>query len=159
MIGWYKMTSHACRMRKKRQSYSYIICKLWYLYEFFVCYLHLAVYHFSLSSLPSFFTILLYADHQYSLKNLVKNRLYLEYILWISSFWQVCGSRTNAFWSFCPEFPVKEGLYLNATFAPFNMALMERSRSRLKQSKNYILISWIYVMECFGKFGGIFERK
>ena len=50
----------------------------------------------------------------------------------------------------------KAGLNLNAISLQLNMGLMEISRSRFKQSKNSMLISWIYVMGCFVNFWGIF---
>ena len=47
---------------------------------------------------------------------------------------------------------VKGGINLNAIFPPLDMALMEISRSRFKQSKNSMLIPWIYVVGCFVNF-------
>ena len=41
---------------------------------------------------------------------------------------------------------------LNAIFRPLDMALMEISRSRFKQSKNSMLIPSIYVVGCFVNF-------
>ena len=49
---------------------------------------------------------------------------------------------------------VKGGVNLNANFPPLDMALMEISRSRFKQSKNSMLIP--YVVGCFVNFRVIF---
>ena len=43
-------------------------------------------------------------------------------------------------------FSVKVGVHLKAVFPPLNLGLMRISRSRFKQSKNYLLISQIYVL-------------
>ena len=44
----------------------------------------------------------------------------------------------------------------NAIFPPSNLALMEMSRLRSKQSKSSLLYPWIYVMGCFVNFSVIF---
>ena len=51
---------------------------------------------------------------------------------------------------------VKGGVNLNAIFPPLDMALMEISRSRFKQYKNFMLIPLIYVVGCFVNFRVIF---
>ena len=45
---------------------------------------------------------------------------------------------------------------MNAIFPPLNAGLMKISRSRIKQSKNSLLISRSYVVGCFVNFGVIF---
>ena len=53
-------------------------------------------------------------------------------------------------------FSFKGGFNLNAIFPPLDMALMEISRSRFKQSKNSTLIPWTYVVGCLVNFWVIF---
>ena len=47
-------------------------------------------------------------------------------------------------------------VHMNAIFPPFSVGLMKISRSRFKQSKNPLLISRSYVVECFKNIGVIF---
>ena len=51
---------------------------------------------------------------------------------------------------------IKRGVNLNAVFLSLDMVLMKISRSRFKQSKNSMLIPWIYVVGCFVNFWVIF---
>ena len=50
----------------------------------------------------------------------------------------------------------KGGVNLNAIFPPLDMALMQIPRSLFKQSKNSMLIPWIYVVGYFVNFWVIF---
>ena len=53
------------------------------------------------------------------------------------------------FSGFCDVRELKAGVHLKAVFPPLNLGLMRVSRSRLKQSKNSLLISQIYVLRWF----------
>ena len=51
---------------------------------------------------------------------------------------------------------IKAGVHVNAIFQPLSVGLIKISRSRFKQSKNPLLISQSYVVECFVNFWMIF---
>ena len=58
---------------------------------------------------------------------------------------------------------VLAGVDLKAVLPPLNLGLMQKSRSRFKQSKTSLLITRIYVLRCFVNFWvsflGMFERR